>query len=172
MERHIFLVGMPGSGKSALGRRVAMKLQTPYLDTDAYLTEVTGMNTAQIYELFGEKAFRDGETRLLQELINATPGIISTGGGTPLREENQRIMKAQGYIVLIDRPIDDILLDIRAEKRPLLAQKGREEIERIYAERMPTYRALADVVLDNGNGFHNGLAGLENIARSLGARSL
>ena len=109
MERHIFLVGMPGSGKSALGRRVALKLQTPYLDTDAYLTEITGMNTAQIYEMYGEAAFRDGETRLLQELISATPGIISTGGGTAVREENRRLMHTHGYVVLIDRPIDDIL---------------------------------------------------------------
>ncbi len=163
MDRHIFLVGMPGSGKSALGRRVAMKLQMPYLDTDAYLTERTGMNTAQIYETYGEQAFRDGETRLLQELINATPGMISTGGGVSLREENRRIMKDHGYIVLIDRPIDDIMVDIRAEKRPLLAQKGREEIERIYEKRMPIYRCIADVVMDNGNGFHNGLKELEEI---------
>jgi shikimate kinase len=170
MERHIFLVGMPGSGKSALGRRVALKLQTPYLDTDAYLTEITGMNTAQIYEKYGETAFRDGETRLLAGLITATPGIISTGGGTALREINRLIMRAHGYVVLIDRPIDDILLDIRAEKRPLLAQKGREEIERIYEERMPVYRSIADVTLDNGNGFHNGLATLEDVARQLGAR--
>ena len=170
MERHIFLVGMPGSGKSALGRRVALKLQTPYLDTDAYLTEITGMNTAQIYETFGETAFRDGETHLLRELITATPGIISTGGGTALREENRKLMRANGYVVLIDRPIDDILLDIRAEKRPLLAQKGREEIERIYEERMPIYRSVADVVLDNGNGFQNGLSALENVARALGAK--
>ena len=170
MERHIFLVGMPGSGKSALGRRVALKLQTPYLDTDAYLTEMTGMNTAQIYETYGEQAFRDGETRLLRELINATPGIISTGGGTALREENRSLMRTHGYVVLIDRPIDDILMDIRAEKRPLLAQNGREEIERIYEERMPVYRSVADVVLDNGNGFHNGLATLEQIARRLGAK--
>ena len=165
MERHIFLVGMPGSGKSALGRRVALKLQTPYLDTDTYLAEITGMNTAQLYETYGEAAFRDGETRLLQELINASPGMISTGGGVSLREENRRVMKDHGYIVLIDRPIDDIMLDIRAEKRPLLAQKGREEIERIYNERMPIYREAADVVMDNGNGFHNGLAGLEEIVR-------
>ncbi len=169
MERHIFLIGMPGSGKSALGRRVAQKLQMPYLDTDAYLTEITGMNTAQIYTTYGETAFRDGETRLLMDLIDATPGIISTGGGTALRDENRRIMRAQGYVVLIDRPIDDILLDIRAEKRPLLAQKGRSEIERIYDERMPVYRDVADVVLDNGNGFHNGLAALESLARQLGA---
>jgi len=169
MERHIFLIGMPGSGKSALGRRVALKLQTPYLDTDAYLAELTGMNTAQIYTKYGETAFRDGETRLLQNLITATPGIISTGGGTALREENRRLMRAHGYVVLIDRPIDDILLDIRAEKRPLLAQMGREEISQLYEERMPVYHGVADVVLDNGNGFHNGLAALESVARRLGA---
>ena len=167
MNRHIFLVGMPGSGKSALGRRVAMKLQMPYMDTDIFLTESTGMNTAQLYEAYGEQAFRDGETRILQKLINASPGMISTGGGMALREENRRLMKNHGFIVLIDRPVDDIMMDIRAEKRPLLAQKGREEIERIYQERMPIYRSVADAVLDNGNGFHNGLAGLEAIVLKL-----
>lgn len=165
MDRHIFLVGMPGSGKSALGRRVAQKLQIPYLDTDVYLTETTGMDTAQLYTTFGEKAFRDGETRLLEQLINATPGIISTGGGVCLREINRHIMHDHGVIVLIDRPIDDIMLDIRAEKRPFLAQKGRDEVERIYNERMPIYKSAADVVMDNGNGFHNGLAVLEEIVR-------
>ena len=168
MQRHIFLIGMPGSGKSALGRRVAMKLQTPYLDTDAYLTERTGMNTTQIFETYGESAFRDGETRLLCDLITATPGMISTGGGVALREINRRIMKNHGVVVLIDRPIDDILLDIRAEKRPLLAQKGREEIERIYDERMPIYKSVMDVALDNGNGFFNGLNGLEKLVLEYG----
>ena len=126
MDRHIFLVGMPvEAAKRALGRRVASKLQIPYLDTDVYLTETTGMDTAQLYQYFGEQAFRrDGETRLLQNLAGAVPGIISTGGGVCLRESNRRLMKNHGVIVLIDRPIDDIMLDIRAEKRPLLASEG------------------------------------------------
>ena len=165
MDRHIFLVGMPGSGKSALGRRVAAKLQMPYLDTDVYLTETTGMDTAQLYSTFGEQAFRDGETRLLQQLINATPGVISTGGGVCLREINRKLMRNHGIIVLIDRPLDDILLDVRAEKRPFLAQRPREEVEALFNERLPIYRAAADVVMDNGNGFHNGLAALEEIVR-------
>ena len=137
----------------------------PYLDTDIYLTETTGMDTAQLFQNFGEQAFRDGETRLLEELAMVTPGVISTGGGLCLREYNRKLMKNSGVIVLIDRPIDDIMLDIRAEKRPLLAQKGKEEIERIYNERMPIYREAADIVMDNGNGFHNGLAALEEIVR-------
>lgn len=168
MERHIFLVGMPGCGKSCLGRRVAMKMQAPYLDTDHYLSDRTGMNTAQIYEVYGEKAFRDGETRLLQELVSARPGIISTGGGFALREQNRTIMHNIGLVVLIDRPLDDIIQDIRAEKRPLLAQKSREEIERIYNERMPIYRSIADATLDNSQGFTNGLANLEALVRRLG----
>ena len=170
MERHIFLVGMPGSGKSALGRRVALELQMPYLDTDAYLSEITGMNTAQIYESFGEEAFRDGETNLLRALINATPGIISTGGGTALREENQRIMRAQGYIVLIDRPIDDILMDIRAEKRPLLAQEGTRKRSSASITNESPYTARSPISYwTTGNGFHNGLAALSGIARRLRA---
>lgn len=136
MDRHIFLVGMPGSGKSALGRRVAQKLQIPYLDTDVYLTETTGMDTAQLYTAFGEKAFRDGETRLLEMLINATPGIISTGGGVCLRETNRRIMHDHGLIVLIDRPIDDIMLDI-GRKAPLSGPEGpggnRTHLQRAHA---------------------------------------
>lgn len=163
MDRHIFLIGMPGSGKSALGRRVAGKLQLPYLDMDVYLTEVTGMDTAQLYQHFGDQAFRDAETRLLQELVGVTPGIISTGGGTCLRPENRALMQNHGVIVYIDRPLDDIMSNFRAEKRPLLAQKSREEVEALFNERKPIYCSLADITMDNGQGFQNGLAALEEI---------
>ena len=163
MDRHIFLIGMPGSGKSALGRRVAGKLQLPYLDMDVYLTEVTGMDTAQLHQSFGEKPFRDAETRLLQELAGATPGIISTGGGACLRPENQELMRNHGVIIMIDRPLDDTISNYREEKRPQLAHMSREEIETLFNERLPVYRELADIVMNNNNGFQNGIAALEEI---------
>lgn len=89
MERHIFLVGMPGSGKSALGRRVAQKLQIPYLDTDVYLTEATGMNTAQLYTTFGEQAFRDGETLPFAAACQCHAGHHLHRRRVCLREENR-----------------------------------------------------------------------------------
>ena len=163
MDRHIFLVGMPGSGKSALGRRVALKLGVPYLDTDVYLTEKTGYDTAQLYEKFGEQAFRDGETRLLENLATETPGIISTGGGVCMREYNRELMHNHGIVVLIQRPVDDIMINVRAEKRPYIAQGGIGVLEKLYEDRMPIYEAVADVTMDNSNGFYNGLSELEKI---------
>lgn len=165
MNRHLFLIGMPGSGKSTLGRRVALNMRVPYLDTDTYLMQVTDMDTKFLLDSYGEKAFRDGETHLLQELADTVPGMISTGGGLCLRPENQRLMRNLGVIVLIDRPLDDIMSNIRAEKRPFLAAKGRSELERIYEERMPIYRSVADIVLNNSFGFQKAIASLEEIVR-------
>ena len=95
MERHIFLVGMPGSGKSALGRRVAQKLQIPYLDTDVYLTEATGMNTAQLYTTFGEQAFRDGE-----DIHTATAAKIYGVAPDEVTREQRRRAKTANFGII------------------------------------------------------------------------
>ena len=154
MERHIFLVGMPGSGKSALGRRVAQKLQIPYLDTDVYLTETTGMNTAQLYTTFGEQAFRDGETRLLQQLVNATPGIISTGGGVATKEEDMKILRDNAIVISLAALPHTILKRTGNDKRPLLAKKTKEErlktIVELMAKRAKFYKN-ADLIVKTDN---------------------
>jgi shikimate kinase len=168
LERHVFLIGMPGSGKTSLGKKVSGNLRVPFIDMDKQIADAMGMTIPEIFEKQGEETFRTIENNMLIHLTREAPSIISTGGGVCLREENRALMHNHGLIVLIDRPIDDIMLDIRAEKRPYLAQKGREEVERIYNERMPIYRSAADVVMDNGNGFHNGLAALEDVVRRFG----
>ncbi len=161
MDRHVFLIGMPGSGKSSLGRRLAGRMGVPYVDTDTLITEMTGMTVQQIFDGPGEQAFRNAETNLLMYLADQKPAIVSTGGGLVMREENRLIMRNQGIIILIDRPLEDILSDIKLDRRPMLALKGKDEVVRLYETRIDTYKKVADAVLDNSQGFTNGIMNLE-----------
>lgn len=168
LERHVFLIGMPGCGKSSLGKKVASNLRIPYVDMDRRITDAVGCTVTDIFERYGEQAFRNAETNTLIQLTREQPSLVSTGGGTVLREENRAIMRNFGVIVLIDRPLEDIMGDIKLDRRPLLAQKGLGEVERLYHERIDTYRAVADFVLNNNNGYYAGLSALEHIMRHMG----
>ncbi|MBQ7865180.1 MAG: shikimate kinase [Clostridia bacterium] len=168
LERHVFLIGMPGCGKSSLGKRVAGNMRIPYVDMDQRISDIVGCTVSEMFERYGEQAFRNAETNTLIQLTRETPSLISTGGGTVLRENNRAIMRNSGVIVLIDRPLEEIMGDIKLDRRPLLAQKGLGEVERLYHERIDIYRSVADFVMDNSNGYHAGLRGLEQIMRHMG----
>ena len=168
LERHVFLIGMPGCGKSSLGKRVAGNMRIPYVDMDQRISDIVGCTVSEMFERYGEQAFRNAETNTLIQLTRETPSLISTGGGTVLRENNRAIMRNSGVIVLIDRPLEEIMGDVKLDRRPLLAQKGLGEVERLYHERIDIYRSVADFVMDNSNGYHAGLRGLEQIMRHMG----
>lgn len=167
ITRHIFIIGMPGSGKSSLGRRVASNLRLPYVDMDQRIAQDVGCTIPEIFERYGEQAFRNAETNTLIQLTREEPSIVSTGGGTVMRENNRIIMRNHGVIVLIDRPLEDIMSDIKLDRRPLLAKKGLGEVERLYHERIDIYRSAADAVLDNSHGYHAGMYGLEKLIRTM-----
>lgn len=166
MDRHIFLIGMPGCGKSSLGKKSAGYLGINYVDTDQRIERVFGMPTSQVFQVYGEQAFRNAETNMLIHLTREPGALVSTGGGTVLRERNRAIMRNHGIIVLIDRPLHQIMGDIKLNRRPLLAQKGLSEVERLYHERMPIYREVADVILDNSHGYYAGVNGLEKLIQT------
>lgn len=167
MDRHVFVIGMPGCGKSSLSKKVASNMGLNYVDTDQRIEQAFGCSTAQIFENYGEQAFRNAETNVLIQLTREPGSLVSTGGGMVLKDNNREIMRNHGVIVLIDRPLEEIMGDIKLNRRPLLAQKGLPEVERLYYERIDIYRSLADLVLDNGHGYHAGVSGMEKLLRTL-----
>lgn len=167
LNRHVYIIGMPGSGKSSLGRRVASNLGLPFIDTDQRIEQSVGCSTSDIFAHYGEQAFRNAETNMLIELSREQGSIVSTGGGLVLRDVNREIMRNTGVIVLLDRPLEEIMGDIKLNRRPLLAQKGLGEVERLYHERIELYRKAADATLDNSQGYQAGMYGLQKLITTM-----
>lgn len=167
VNMHIFLVGMAGAGKTSLGRRLATNLNIPFVDTDQRVSEIMGMSVIEIFQSFGEAFFRNAESGVLMELVGKSPCVVSTGGGLPTVQENVQLMQNLGVIIHVDRPLDQILSDIKMERRPTLAGGSHENVIDQYNERIGYYRACADYRLDNSHGFAVGLQTLTQMIESL-----
>lgn len=138
-KENIVLTGMPGSGKSTLGRIVAEKLGAPFYDTDEEIVKKTGLSIKEIFEKKGEAFFRDLESETVEELSSVNGCVISTGGGAVLREENVLSLRRNGRIFFIDRSPSRLL---PTSDRPLA--DSSEKIEKLYRERLPIYQRTAD----------------------------
>ena len=165
LDRHIFLIGMQGCGKSSLGKRVARETGLSFMDTDAMVAGSVGGTVNEFFAQYGEETFRKAETGALALLTRARPMMISTGGGTVMNPVNRHIMRSWGTIVLIDRPLEDILSDIKLDRRPTLRDGGLTEVERVYNERIQIYRDLADIVVRNDQGYHMAVYTLSRLVR-------
>ena len=164
-DRHIFLIGMQGCGKSSLGKRVARETGLSFMDTDAMVAASAGCTVNEFFEKYGEETFRRAETGALSLLTRERPMIISTGGGTIMNPVNRHIMRAWGAIVLIDRPLEELLSDIKLDRRPTLRDGGLAEVERVYSERIGIYRDLADITVRNDQGYHMAVYTLTRLIR-------
>ena len=145
-KENIVLTGMPGSGKTTVGQLLAQELGRPYLDVDELIREKTGMAPGEIIAAQGEPAFRDVETDVICAVAERNGCVIATGGGAILRRENVDLLRRNGKLFFLDRPVEQL---IPTEDRPLSSTK--EAILKRYDERYETYVATADVVILNGD---------------------
>ena len=138
-KQNIVLTGMPGSGKSTVGRILAQEMGREFVDTDTEIIRLAKKPIADIFAQRGENGFRELESQDIQQLSQRTGLVIATGGGAILRAENLRRLRQNGRIYFLDRPLEDIQ---PSDDRPL--SRDREALEQRYAERYPRYVAAAD----------------------------
>ena len=140
--QNLILIGMPGSGKSTVGRLLAEKLNRPYIEADEEIVRQAGMSIPEIFAREGEAGFRARETAILGELGKASGTVLSTGGGCVTREENYPLLQQNGTIILLTRDIDRLA----REGRPL---SMGADLHAMAAVRGPMYRRFADLMADN-----------------------
>lgn len=142
-KQNIILIGMPGSGKSTIAKALASKLQKPLVDIDGEIEKIENMTIPQIFAKKGEAYFRAKECAVIADVAKKSSTIIATGGGSVLNARNQRNFRQNGFVVFLTRPLD--CLDTSG--RPLSSGDGA--VQKLYAERLPYYKALADVSVAN-----------------------
>ena len=137
-KQNIVLIGMPGSGKSTIGKVLAEKLGRCFIDTDDIITEKHGV-ISDIFASKGEEYFRDIETQAVKETAKKSGIVIATGGGAILRKENVTALKQNGVIFFLNRPLEDI---VPTSDRPL--SSDAESLRKRFEERYPVYKATGD----------------------------
>ncbi len=145
--KNIVLIGMPGSGKSTIGKILSKRSGHRLIDIDKYIEMSTGKSITELFEE-GEDVFRSFERKAINKFSNEKSIIISTGGGTVKDYRNMEALKKNGIIFFIDRPIESIAANLKMGKRPLL-KDGIHRLYSIYNERYELYRKYSTVQIVN-----------------------
>ncbi|MCW3849551.1 shikimate kinase [Sphingomonas sp. LB-2] len=142
----IVLVGLMGAGKTTVGRRLAQKLDLPFIDADAAIEEAAGMTISEIFDRFGEAHFRDGERRVIARLIDGTPKVIATGGGAFVQEQTRELILDQALAIWLEAEPGVLAERVRRrDTRPLLRGRDPQEVlAELAAVRNPFY-AMAPI---------------------------
>ena len=151
--KNIILIGMPGCGKSTLGRALAESLHRSFVDADTFLEEKEGKSIPELFAV-SEDCFRDAEERTIEALAARESLVIATGGGVVKRTANIERLKKSGTIYFIDRRPEDIVSDAEVSTRPLLAE-GSAKVYPLYEERIALYRAAADDDIENAGSLES-----------------
>ena len=148
----LILIGMPGSGKSTVGRQLGRRLGLPFFDSDHVIEQRIGCRIREYFEREGEAAFRDLEQAVLAELSGQAGCVIATGGGAVLRPANRERLHASGQVLYLRSSPEELFRRLRHDSsRPLLqVDDPLARLRALYAERDPLYRETAHFVIETG----------------------
>lgn len=147
-----FLIGLPGSGKSTVGRQLARRIELPFFDSDHVIEQRLGCSIREFFEREGEDRFRDIEASTLDELTSGSTCVVSTGGGSVLRTENRAHLHQRGSVVYLRSTPEEVFRRLRYDRnRPLLqVADPLQRLKDLYAVRDPLYRETAHFVIETG----------------------
>ena len=148
----ISLIGLPGSGKSTVGRQLARRLQLPFVDSDQAIEARLGCPIREFFEREGEARFRDIESEVIDALTQQGAGVLSTGGGAVLRPENRVHLRARGRVIYLKSHPEELIRRLRHDtNRPLLqVADPMAKLRELFATRDPLYRETAHFVVETG----------------------
>ena len=151
-NRPIALVGLPGSGKSTIGRLIARRCELSFFDSDAVIETAQGKSVRAIFEEIGEPHFRQIETSTIEQLTSHDSGVISTGGGAILSPVNRSLLKNRCHCIYLRSKPEELIRRLRNDKkRPLLqVADPLSALKQLFAERDPLYQTTATFVVDTG----------------------
>ncbi|MBN8956961.1 MAG: shikimate kinase [Rhizobiales bacterium] len=149
-RRSIVLVGMMGAGKSSVGRRLGTRLGLPFVDADTEIEAAAGMTIPEIFERHGEPAFRSGEARVIERLLDAGPQVLATGGGAFMNASTRAAVRDKAVSLWLKAEFDVLMRRIkRRSDRPMLKTADpAATLQRLMAERDPFY-AEADLIVES-----------------------
>ena len=148
----IALIGLPGSGKSTVGRQLARRLQVPFFDSDHLIEQQLGCSIREYFEREGEERFRDVEESVIDELTQKQTGVVSTGGGVILRPANRQHLRERCRVVYLNSSPDELFRRLRHDvNRPLLqVADPLARLRDLHTLRDPLYRETAHFIIETG----------------------
>jgi shikimate kinase len=149
----VILIGLPGAGKTTVGRHLARKFKLPFADSDQIIEDRLGCSIRDFFAREGEDAFRDLEQEVIDELtLNSTAQVLSTGGGVVLRPANRQHLHERGRVVYLRSQPEELFRRLRHDtSRPLLqVDDPKEKLRELFEARDPLYRETAHFVMDTG----------------------
>jgi shikimate kinase len=169
--RSIVLIGLMGAGKTAVGRRLANRLELPFIDADTEIELAAGATVSEIFAEHGEAYFRQGERKVIKRLLESGPQVLATGGGAYMNAETRTAIKARGLSVWLKADLKVLLKRVgRRDSRPLLTRGDPEKVmKQLIEQRYPIYEQ-ADVTVESRDVPHDVIVGavIDALAVKLG----
>ena len=145
----LYLIGMPGCGKSSLAKKLSNVTHKRCVDTDEEIKKIIGMSISEYINTFGEEKFRELESHIILNLSKHQGLIIATGGGSILKDINVTRLKRNGYLYFINRSLENLKI---SDSRPL--SSNYDDLEKRYKERYNIYKKVMDVEIDGDKEFN------------------